>query len=119
MKKLSLFIFLSLLWCNFNVVFAERVTWGFAGDSCKKFNENKKKFGKEFDETFESEMMGFLTGINTYVAYNDGNTNRVKSLDHNSQEFAYSNISEYCRKKPDGYVFFGLIEYYNSLPRSK
>ena len=117
MKKLTLYVFLSLMWCN--IVFADRVTWGFAGDSCKKFNKNKKKFGKEFDDMFESEMMGFLTGINTYIAFIDGNTNRVKSLDHNSQDYAYSNISEYCRKKSDGYVFFGLIEYYNSLPKSK
>ena len=119
MKKVLATLVLVLMWSNCNVVFAERVTWGFAGDSCKKFNENKKEFGKTFDEMFESELMGFLTGINTYVAYNDGNTNRVKSLDHNSKEYAYSNISEYCRKKPDGFVFFGLIEYYNSLPRSK
>lgn len=114
MNKLSLYIFLGLVWCN--IAFAERVTWGFAGDSCKQFNETKNEFGKEFDDMFTSEMLGFLTGINTYVAYNDGNTDRVKTLDFNSQEFAYSNIIEYCRKKPDSYVFFGLIEYYDSLP---
>ena len=105
------------MWCN--IVFAERVTWGFVGDSCKKFNKNKKEFGENFDDILESEMMGFLTGINTYIAYRDGNTAKVKLLDHNSQEYAYSNITEYCRKKPDGYVFFGLIEYYNSLPSVK
>lgn len=119
MKKLSLCVFLSLIWSNFNLVFAERVTWGFSGDSCKNFNETKKKYGKEFDEMFESEIMGFLTGINTFTSYDAGNTDRVKLLDHNSLEYAYNNISEYCRKKPDGHVFIGLIEYYNSLPKAK
>ena len=117
MKKIFLCTFLFFLWCNLTL--AERVTWGFVGDSCEKFIKTKKNYGEEFDGMFESEMMGFLTGINTYIAVNDGDTKRVKSLDHNSQDFAYSNISEYCRKKPDSYVFFGLIEYYNSLPRSK
>tara|TARA_B110001450_G_C17332271_1_gene363995 strand:+ start:76 stop:393 length:318 start_codon:yes stop_codon:yes gene_type:complete len=105
------------MWCN--VAFAERVTWGFSGDSCKEFNENKDKFGKEFDDIFTSEMMGFLTGINTYIGVNDGNTDRVKLLDHNSQKYAYSNITEYCRKNKDSYVFFGLIDYYESLPLSE
>ena len=63
--------------------------------------------------------MGFLTGINIYIADIDGNTNRVKVLDHNSLDYAYSSIIEYCRKKSDGYVFFGLIDYYYSLPTSK
>ena len=105
------------MWCN--VVFAERVTWGFSGSSCQKFNENQNKFGKEFDDTFRSEMMGFLTGINTFIGVNDGNTDRVKTLDHNSQDYAYRNITEYCRKNKDSYVFFGLIDYYDSLPLAK
>ena len=114
MKKLSLYIFLVLMWCN--VGFAERVTLGFAGDSCQKFNENKNKFGKKFDDMFETEMMGFLTGYNMYVAEHDGGTEKMKTLDHNSTEYAYSNIVEFCRKNPDDHVFFGLIDYYNSLP---
>ena len=117
MKKIFFFIFLNLIW--YNIVFAERVTWGFSGDSCKKFNENKNEYGKNFDDMFTSEMMGFLTGINTYIAVNDGNTDGVKVLDHNSQEYAYSNITEYCRKNKDSYVFFGLIDYYESLPLSE
>ena len=117
MKKLSLYIFLVLMFCN--VGYAERVTLGFAGDTCKGFNDSKKEFGKTFDDGFKSEMMGFLTGINIYIADLDGNTDRVKLLDHNSIEYAYSNIVEYCRKKTDGYVFFGLIEYYYSLPEPK
>ena len=119
MKKLSLCVFLFLMWSNFNLVFAERVTWGFSGDSCKYFNETKKKNGKEFNEMFEFEIMAFLTGINTFTSYDAGNADSVKLLDHNSLEYAYNNISEYCRKKPDGYVFIGLIEYYNSLPKAK
>ena len=114
MKKLSLYIFLVLIFCN--VGLAERVTLGFVGDSCKMFNDSKKKFGKEFDDMFEFEMTGFLTGYNMYVAENDGGTEKMKTLDHNSMAFAYSNITEYCRKNTDGYVFFGLIDYYNSLP---
>ena len=114
MKKLSLYIFLVLIFCN--VGLAERVTLGFVGDSCKMFNDTKKKFGKEFDDMFESEMMGFLTGYNMYVAENDGGTKKMKTLDHNSMAYAYSNITEYCRKNTDDYVFFGLIDYYNSLP---
>ena len=114
MKKLSLYIFLSLIFCH--VGFAERVTLGFAGDTCKMFNNSKKKFGKEFDDMFGSEMMGFLTGYNMYVAERDGGAKNMKTLDHNSMEYAYSNITEYCRKNKDGYVFFGLIDYYNSLP---
>tara|TARA_B100000029_G_scaffold501273_1_gene574345 strand:+ start:736 stop:1047 length:312 start_codon:yes stop_codon:yes gene_type:complete len=102
------------MWCN--IGFAERVTLGFVGDSCKMFNENKNKFGKEFDDMLESEIIGFLTGYNMYVAQLDGNADRMKTLDHHSIEYAYSNITEYCRKNPDDYVFFGLIEYYNSLP---
>ena len=117
MKKLFLCIFLVFTWCNAG--FAERVTWGFSGDSCKKFNEQKNEFGKEFDDLFTSEMMGFLTGINIYIGVNDGNTNRVRLLDHNSQEYAYSNITEYCRKNKDSHVFFGLLDYFNSLPLAK
>ena len=45
------------MWCN--LVFADRVTWGFAGDSAKNSTKNKKKFGKEFDDMFELEMMCF------------------------------------------------------------
>ena len=114
MKKLLFLIFAGLIWCN--VGFAERVTWGFSGDSCKIFNEKKNEFGKDFDDLFTSEMMGFLTGYNIYVAENDGGTKKMKTLDHNSMAYAYSNITEYCRKNMDGYVFFGLIDYYNSLP---
>jgi len=51
-----------------------------------------------------------------YVASMDGNTKRMKILDHNSMDYAYSNITEYCRKNNEDYVFFGLIDYYNSLP---
>jgi len=50
-----------------------------------------------------------------YVAEMDGNTKRMKILDHNSMDYAYSNITEYCRKNNEDYVFFGLIDYYNSL----
>ena len=63
--------------------------------------------------------MGFLTGINIYIADLDGNTDRVKLLDHNSIDYAYSNITEYCRKNKDSYVFFGLLDYFNSLPLAK
>ena len=52
MKKLSLYVFLVLMWCN--VGFAERVTLGFAGDSCKSFNESKDEFGKEFEDLSSS-----------------------------------------------------------------
>ena len=114
MKKILLYIFLVLIF--FNLANAERVTLGFTGDSCLKFNENKDKFGKEFDDLFEFEMMGFLTGYNMYVAEHDGGTEKMKTLGHNSMEYAYSNIVEFCRKKPDDYVFFGLIDYYESLP---
>ena len=118
MKKLFISICFILFWCN--LTFAERVTLGFAGDSCKQFNDSRKDFGKEFDDGFKPEIMGFLTGINIYIADIDGNTNRVKVLDHNSLDYAYSSIIEYCRKKSDGYVFFfGLIDYYYSLPTSK
>ena len=117
MKKLVPYIFLSLLWCN--ISFAERVTLGFAGDTCKDFIDGKKKFGKDFEDGLKSEIMGFLTGINIYIADLDGNTDRVKLLDHNSIDYAYSNISEYCRKNTDGYVFFGLVDYYHSLPKAK
>ncbi len=117
MKKIFLCVFLFFLWCNLSL--AERVTWGFVGDSCEKFTETKKEYGEEFDSMFESEIMGFLTGINIYIADTDGNTNRVKLLDHNSIDYAYSNLTEYCRKNTDGYVFFGLLEYYNSLPEAK
>jgi len=114
MKNLLSYIFLSFIFCN--VSFAERVTLGFTGDSCESFNDGKNKFGKEFDDMFESEMIGFLTGYNMYVASMDGNTKRMKILDHNSMDYAYSNITEYCRKNNEDYVFFGLIDYYNSLP---
>lgn len=114
MKKLLLYIFLFLMFCN--VGFAERVTLGFSGDSCQMFNKTKDEFGKEFEDMFRSEMIGFLTGYNMYVGKNDGGTKRMKTLDHNSMDYAYSNITEYCRKNSDDYVFFGLIEYYNSLP---
>ena len=117
MIKIFVFIFLCLMWCS--VSFAERVTLGFSGDTCIEFLDGKKKFGEEFDDGFQSEVMGFLTGINIYIADLDGNTDRVKLLDHNSIDYAYSNITEYCRKKSDGYVFFGLIEYYHSLPKAK
>ena len=117
MKKLSLYIFLGLMFCN--IVFAKKVTFGFVGDSCKMFNETKNKYGKEFDELFQSEMMGFLTGYNMYVAENDGGVDNMKILDHNSIDYTYGVIIEYCRKKPDGHVFFGLIDYYNSLPNVK
>ena len=70
MKKLFPYIFLFLFWCN--IVFSERVTLGFAGDSCKMFNKTKDEFGKEFDDMFRSEMIGFLTGYNMYVGHNDG-----------------------------------------------
>ncbi len=115
MKKFFLYIVLNFLLCN--VSLAEKVTWGFAGDSCEKFIENKKEYGEEFDGLFESEIMGFLTGVNVYIADTDGNTDRVKLLDHNSIEYAYRNITEYCRNNMDGWVFFGLIDYYNSLPK--
>jgi len=114
MKKILGILVLSLLLCNTG--FAERVTWGFVGDDCKKFNLNKNKFQNEFDNLFKTQMRGFLTGYNMYVALNDGGTDKMKILDHNSIDYAYSTIVEYCRKKPDGQVFFGLIDYYNSLP---
>ena len=117
MKKILLFTLLSLMWCNLS--FAERVTRGFSGDSCKQFLESQKEFGKEFDDGFKSEILGFLTGINIYIADRDGNTNRVKILDYDSLDYIYSNITEYCRKKSDGYVFFGLLDYYHSLPKAK
>ena len=117
MKKKFLCFFLFFLWCNLSL--AEKVTWGFVGDSCENFIKSKKEYGKDFYDLFESEMLGFLTGINVYIADTDGNTNRVKLLDHNSMDYAYSNITEYCRKNTDGYVFFGLLEYYNSLPRAE
>ena len=117
MQKLFLYIFLGFL-C-FNVSFAERVTLGFTGDTCKDFIDGEKKFGKDFEDGLKSEIMGFLTGVNIYIADLDGNTDRVKLLDFNSIDYAYSNILEYCRKKTDGYVFFGLIDYYHSLPIAK
>ena len=117
MKKKFLCVVLFFLWCNLSL--AEKVTWGFVGDSCENFIKSKKEYGKDFYDLFESEMLGFLTGINVYIAATEGNTNNVKLLDHNSMDYAYSNITEYCRKKTDGYVFFGLLEYYNSLPRAK
>tara|TARA_B100000965_G_scaffold241173_1_gene202400 strand:+ start:143 stop:490 length:348 start_codon:yes stop_codon:yes gene_type:complete len=114
MKKLYSYIFVVLMFCN--VGFAEKVTMGFSGDSCQKFTKGKNEFGKEFDDLFKSEMMGFLTGYNMYVANHDGGIDKMKTLDHNSTEYAYSNIVEFCRKNPDDYVFIGLIEYYKSLP---
>ncbi len=115
MKKIFIYVFIVLIWCNLSL--AERVTWGFAGDSCEKFIESKNEFGELFDDLFESEIMGFLTGINVYVSSTDGNTGRVKLLDHNSIEYANSNITEFCRKNKDGWVFFGLLDYYKSLPK--
>jgi len=114
MKRIFLYIFLIIFYCNNS--FAERVTLGFSGDSCKMFNQSKEEFGKVFDDMFQSEMIGFLTGHNMYVAELDGDSDRMKVLDHNSMDYAYSNLIEYCRKNPDGMVFFGLIDYYNSLP---
>ena len=103
MKKLSLYIFLVLMF--FNLANAERVTLGFIGDSCLQFNESKNKFGSEFEDLFVSELMGFLTGYNMNFAIQDGDVDRMKTLDHNSIEYAYSNIVEFCRKKPDNQVF--------------
>ena len=100
----------------FNLANAERVTLGFAGDSCLKFNESKNKYGKEFEDHFQSELMGFLIGYNMNFAIQDGNISRMRTLDHNSIEYAYMSIVEFCRKKPDDEVFFGIIDYYNSLP---
>ena len=111
MKKIPLYVFLGLMFCN--IVFAEKVTFGFVGDSCKMFNESKNEFGKEFDDLFKSEMIGFLTGYNMYVANHDGGTDKMKTLDHNSTEYTYSNVVEFCRKNPDDFVFIGLIKYYN------
>ena len=48
----------------------------------------------------------FLTGINTYIAFIDGNTNRVKSLDHNSQDYAYSSNSMSTVERNQMVMFF-------------
>ena len=54
MKKLFISICFILFWCN--LTFAERVTLGFAGDSCKQFNDSRKDFGKELAK--ESKAAG-------------------------------------------------------------
>ena len=78
MNRIFLYIFLIIFYCNNS--FAERVTLGFSGDSCKMFNQSKEEFGKVFDDMFQSEMIGFLTGHNMYVAELDGDSDRMKIL---------------------------------------
>ena len=117
MKKLSLYIFLVLMWCNVGI--AERVTLGFVGDTCIEFNKGKKKFGKDFNDLFQSEMMGFLTGYNMYIGIRDGKSENMKIIDHDSMDYVYSNIVEFCRKNPENAVFIGLVDYFDSLPKRK
>jgi len=113
MKKIFLCIFCFLLLSN--LAKSERVTLGFSGDTCKKFNESKKIDEKIFKEIFRGELMGFMTGFNIANAIKDRDS--VKSLDYNSIDYAYSNIVEYCRKNEDQTVFLGIIEYINSQPK--
>ncbi len=117
MKKLSLYVFLCLFWCN--VGFAERVTLGFVGEYCKSFNKSKDELGKEFDDYFIAEMMGFLTGYNVYIGIQDGGSKNMKILDHYSMDHAYSTIIEFCRKHPENSVYFGLKYYFDTLPNVK
>ena len=117
MKKLFLYVYLVMMWCN--IGFTERVTLGFTGDSCKIFNESKDEFGKEFEDHFQSEMIGFLNGFNMYIGMRDGESKNMKILDHNSIDYVYSNIVEFCRKNPEDQVFFGLVDYFNTLPKPK
>ena len=67
MKKILLYIFLVLIF--FNLANAERVTLGFAGDSCLMFNENKNEFGKEFDDAFSSVILEVSSCILLAIKY--------------------------------------------------
>lgn len=106
-----------MMWCN--IGFTERVTLGFTGDSCKNFNESKDEFGEEFKDLFQFEMMGFLTGYNMYIGMRDRESKNMKILDHNSMDYVYSNIVEFCKKNTEDQVFFGLIDYFDTLPKPK
>ena len=114
MKKLSLYIFLVLMFCN--LANAERVTLGFTGDTCENFHKGKNIDEKEFKDVFIVELRGFMTGYNLYMGIQDNSADNMKTLDHNSMDYAYNNIVEFCRKNPKEQVFFGIIKYINSLP---
>ena len=105
----TFFLFLSSL------VFAERSSLGFIGDSCSSLLDMDQQFSDvEFRDTFGvSEVRGFLTGANVFYFMQ---TNNVKIVDVDTAEDIFDFLVTSCRMKPEEDVFFLMTEYFYSLP---
>ena len=117
MKKLSLYIFLLLsLFINQHSFAKEMATWGPTGSDCK----NLIPFldSEEGKLLVESEIRGFLNGLNLQLALIDEDA-RLKIVNHNSTDFALAYLINYCDKNPSGAALMGILDYYESLPSFK
>ncbi len=105
----TFFLFISSL------VFAERSSLGFIGDSCSSFLDMDRRFSdEEFRDIFGvSEVRGFLTGANVFYFMQ---TDNLKIIDIDPAEDIYDFLVTSCRMKPEEDVFFIMTEYFYSLP---
>ncbi len=108
----TLFLFFSSL------VFAERSSLGFIGDSCSIFLDVDQQFSdEEFRDVFGvSEVRGFLTGANVFYFMQ---TDKIKIIDIDSAEEVFDFLVTSCRMRQDEDVFVIMTEYFYSLPDSK
>ena len=100
-----------------SLVFAERSSLGFIGDSCSSFLDMDQRFSdEEFKDIFGvSEVRGFLTGANVFYFML---TDNLKIIDVDSAEEVFDFLVTSCRMKPDEDVFFIMTEYFYSLPEA-
>ena len=100
-----------------SLVFAERSSLGFIGDSCSSLLDMDQQFSdEEFKDIFGvSEVRGFLTGANVFYYMQ---TDKLKIIDVDSAEEVFDFLVTSCRMKPSEDVFLFMTEYFYSLPNA-
>ena len=117
MKKILTCTFLLLsLFINQHSFAKEMATWGPTGSDCK----NLIPFldSEEGKLLVESEIRGFLNGLNVQLLIQDENS-KLKIINHNSIDTALNFIIKWCKQNPDGGTPLAVLEYYESLPSFK
>ena len=121
MKKLSLYVFLVLMFCNVGFAREPGYMVGSITNKCKEMLHLIDTFPEKdpiisFEDTIEITITSFISGINLYHKEIKGH---FKNLNYDDKKYIVSYIINYCKKNPDDTLFDASLDYFSTLPKFK
>ena len=121
MKKLSLYIFLVLMWCNVGVAREPGYMIGPITNKCEETIDLLDTFPEKdplisFEDSIEITITSFISALNLY--HNEIN-GYFRNLNYDDRKYVVSYTINYCRKNPDNTLFDAALDYFKTLPKYK